>query len=788
MRFFIPCTLTILALLAILALPEPSFAADEFPLDDAQLVSLYAPILYFHPAELFRPQTVDVIVNSARLRQSRQNRLNLTILPNVTLSDLFSFKDSSYNLDVWLGDEGASDFMNYSAHRAYYQSVLSPEAGGPPVVTYAHITRDENPHHITIQYWLFYYYNDWFNKHEGDWELVEVILSENREPEWVVLGQHHGGTRRSWKTTNIELGTHPAVFVALGSHANYFWGDEVYPNGRTFGSVRVEIMDRTGNFGRIIPEVILIPDRKEVEFDPDTWDGFKWISFGGHWGEAAPQSDFSGPLGPLDKGIQWEQPYAWGMAQPLDQETWYKNRLSVQVSGGAEENIQITLKTADGEIIPSVESTGNNALMHADPKPNEEIFVDIKLDLNTLYDIKATWPNPEASEVIHYTFTNVRPGPSGHALLIFQPENVPVLLPDGSSQKQIPSTISREPATWDAPDLVWVAGILPVQDVIKGIVISLIAGWLPALIYVVVLYNADRYEKEPKSLLAAAFVWGSIPAIIVAIAVRVFFQLPVDLLGPQAIEAVRAGLVSPLIEEALKGLAIVFIALRYRLEFDDVLDGIIYGAMVGFGFAMTGNTLSYLGAFLLRGFAGLDNTIFIEGIFYGLNHGLYSAIFGAGLGYARLKHDKWLRLAIPLAAFWLAVISHAVHNLALRAALGPSLVSIAVTWLGLIAIIAIIAWALRKQKQWIETELLGEVPEDIYEILTSWSSRKRAEWRALRERGLLGLRDERRILKICAELAIKKFQYRKLPEEKGLLEEVVRYRKRLQSLLQSRSA
>ena len=116
------------------------------------------------------------------------------------------------------------------------------------------------------------------------------------EPEWVVLSQHHGGTRRSWSTTQIEGDTHPAVYVALGSHANYFWGNETYPNGTTIGNVRLEIMDRTGTFDRVIPDVILIPDREQAAADPARWKGLEWLSFGGHWGEIAPAERLWRPI------------------------------------------------------------------------------------------------------------------------------------------------------------------------------------------------------------------------------------------------------------------------------------------------------------------------------------------------------------------------------------------------------------------------------------------------------------------------------------------------------------
>jgi RsiW-degrading membrane proteinase PrsW (M82 family) len=347
-----------------------------------------------------------------------------------------------------------------------------------------------------------------------------------------------------------------------------------------------------------------------------------------------------------------------------------------------------------------------------------------------------------------------------------------------------PPTVELSPATWDAPDLVWVVGVIPAAEVLKGVTLSLLAGLLPTLVYVGLLYWADRYEKEPARLLAAAFLWGAVPAVLVAITVRLFFQLPIDLLGPGALEAVRAGLVVPLVEEALKGAVILFIAWRYRLEFDNVLDGIIYGAMVGFGFAMTANVLSYLGAFLLHGFAALGGTVFVEGVLYGTNQALYSAIFGAGLGYARLARHRWQRWAVPLAAFGLAVAAHALHSSALRTATGWNLATIVLTWAGVLVMVAVIVWSLRRQRRCLETELVGEVPDEVLHSVTSWRGRTRAQWRALLRDGLRGLAWVRRLHQQCAELAFKKMQRRQRPDEPGLPEEVRRLRRELKAFVE----
>jgi hypothetical protein len=300
------------------------------------------------------------LVNTAKLQQIENTWSVTNVLNEVSQADLGEYRNADYALDAWLGDKGTSDFKNYTAHREYYEKVLSHEAGGPPIVTYAHVVRQPEEQRIILQYWLFYYYNDWFNKHEGDWEMVQVILNESANPEWVVLSQHHGGTRRRWSDAQIEEGTHPAVFVALGSHANYFYGDENYPNVTNVGNSQVVVMDRTGSSGRIIPEMRLIPDREEVDRNPDQWPGMEWLLFAGHWGQAAPQGDFGGPLGPADKGELWAQPYQWGISQPLDIDTWYKNRLRIQVEGPGITESEVTLRTEDGALLQSSESLENS--------------------------------------------------------------------------------------------------------------------------------------------------------------------------------------------------------------------------------------------------------------------------------------------------------------------------------------------------------------------------------------------------------------------------------------------
>jgi hypothetical protein len=92
---------------------------------------------------------------------------------------------------------------------------------------------DKAGNHWTIlQYHFFYAFNDWrlaangFNHHEGDWEMSAVYL-KNDLPYAVLLSQHGAGNIEPWETMikaqdkDGNVTTHPIIYTALGSHANY---------------------------------------------------------------------------------------------------------------------------------------------------------------------------------------------------------------------------------------------------------------------------------------------------------------------------------------------------------------------------------------------------------------------------------------------------------------------------------------------------------------------------------------------------------------------------------------
>ena len=106
-------------------------------------------------------------------------------------------------------------------------------------------------------------------------------------------------------------------------------------------------------------------------------------------------------------------------------------------------------------------------------------------------------------------------------------------------------------------------------------------GFVPALLFAWFLYWLDRYEKEPKALLGAAFTWGFVVAAGGAFIINTVLGVGVYLFtgSEAATDLTTASIIAPLVEESLKGLAVLIVFFIFRKEFDSILDGMIYGGI-----------------------------------------------------------------------------------------------------------------------------------------------------------------------------------------------------------------
>ena len=174
---------------------------------------------------------------------------------------------------------------------------LGPDAAGcyAPLVTapraYGRAVRVGT--RTVLQYWLFYPYNDWsvptraagpiWRSHEGDWESVTIVLDRRLRPVEAGYSAHCGGSTRPWARVR-KRGTHPFVYVARGSHANYFvpgtyrhelrcWPEAAHI---VFESLRAPPVDVAGGGRTLCPRVTPVTATRPA-----------WMTYPGAWGETA---------------------------------------------------------------------------------------------------------------------------------------------------------------------------------------------------------------------------------------------------------------------------------------------------------------------------------------------------------------------------------------------------------------------------------------------------------------------------------------------------------------------
>ncbi|MCI3925860.1 PrsW family intramembrane metalloprotease, partial [Paenibacillus sp. TRM 82003] len=170
----------------------------------------------------------------------------------------------------------------------------------------------------------------------------------------------------------------------------------------------------------------------------------------------------------------------------------------------------------------------------------------------------------------------------------------------------------------------------------------------------------DRHEAEPPHLLAFAFGWG---ACVASLGALVLNSLSSRLLERAVGDVTSSSvLVAPVVEEVLKGLGVLLLLLKQRRQFDGVVDGIVYAAFVGVGFAYLENVL-YLGRALGDEEPAALVTVFVlRCVVSPFAHPLFTMAVGVGLGLAAERRPVRVRVAAPLLGLLLGVGLHSLWN------------------------------------------------------------------------------------------------------------------------------
>jgi RsiW-degrading membrane proteinase PrsW (M82 family) len=169
---------------------------------------------------------------------------------------------------------------------------------------------------------------------------------------------------------------------------------------------------------------------------------------------------------------------------------------------------------------------------------------------------------------------------------------------------------------------------------------------LYAIPFVTFIVSLDHFEREPPVLLATAFAWGAVVVTATAVPGNLAADsLIAKLVSPRFAAMWGPALAGPTVEETLKLLGVVVIALLAVSQINSVVDGMVYGAMVGLGYQVMEN-VSYAAVAVQTAGAGdridpVFSTFIVRGVLAGpWSHTVFTALAGAGIGYAVVRVDR----------------------------------------------------------------------------------------------------------------------------------------------------
>jgi hypothetical protein len=302
------------ASLSALLVPAAAFGADGA---EQQLAEKYAPVVGLkeheqcaETGEPYRPVSVEAVLGQSDVVLLGPDGKVAEKAP--TAADLYE-KGGEYWLD-FPGDPLDAECT--------YEQWFDRIAAGKATTAYAHIVGEQGK--LALQYWFYYPFNEWNNKHESDWEMIQLVFDAStaeealgQTPDLVGYSQHEGAESATWDDEKLEKrGVHPVVYPGAGSHANQFVQSLYLGHGAQTG---FGCDDTRGPTRYEQTQVVLTPAEATGADDP-----FAWLGYLGHWGQEVSGPN-SGPTGPTFKS-QWTEPITW-----VDEE-WRSDSVQVPAS------------------------------------------------------------------------------------------------------------------------------------------------------------------------------------------------------------------------------------------------------------------------------------------------------------------------------------------------------------------------------------------------------------------------------------------------------------------------
>lgn len=190
-------------------------------------------------------------------------------------------------------------------------------------------------------------------------------------------------------------------------------------------------------------------------------------------------------------------------------------------------------------------------------------------------------------------------------------------------------------------------------------VVGLVLALFPLAIVFFGVRMIDRWEPEPKRLVFFAIAWGAIAAVGLTLLVDLALTVVIGL-RPDTFSAVVQ---APIVEELWKGLGVFLIFLFARRAFDGPVDGVVYGALVGAGFAFTENIQYFAVSLIEGGGAQLSVTFVMRGLLSPFAHAMFTSLTGLAIGLAARRHASvGAGFGAGLLGLIGAIVLHALWN------------------------------------------------------------------------------------------------------------------------------
>lgn len=257
---------------------------------------------------------------------------------------------------------------------------------------------------------------------------------------------------------------------------------------------------------------------------------------------------------------------------------------------------------------------------------------------------------------------------------------------------------------------------------------SALAAIIPMMVYLVIIWRFDRYDREPFGLVIQNYLWGALGAIFFAIIGSSIITLGLSnfIHDSSQLNHVETIFIAPFVEEITKG---VFLLITFaNKKFDNITDGIVFGGAIGLGFGMTENFLYFI-AFGNTPQAWITIVI-IRTLFSGVMHCVATATFGAFLGYAKFK-NIYYKITFPFIGLLVAMFIHFAWNFSVSFE-ATTILGFAFMIFTVFIFITVFSVAVLNERKIIYSELLeeaieGVIPIDHLEYLNS-SKRNKLGW------------------------------------------------------------